>query len=108
MAFERAAAPYNLLARDRAQSKGMRGRTIGPMTVWYHQDNDLAAAELFADADRDHVCFDAALWFVAEQMRLGLVVPEALREWGYGAILGTIERPSGKGKWTCRGFVPVF
>ncbi len=98
-AFARAAAPYDRLAKARAQSKGMVGQDRASGVTWFSQDKELAAADLIADVDDDPVSFDAALWFVAEQVRLGQVVPEPLREWGYKAIRGTIKRPAGQGKY---------
>ncbi|WP_054006869.1 hypothetical protein [Cypionkella psychrotolerans] len=97
-AFELAEAPYQKLAEARARSFGLVGQTR-ENCVWFTQDINKAAAELFSQAQLDPVCFDAALWFVSDRVRNGEIVPEVLREWASKAILGHAKRPKAKGKY---------
>ena len=97
-AFRRAEAPYLDLAKARAHSRGIVGAPDG-RSIWAKQDLDRAAEILNAEAARDSVSFDAALWFVSERVRQGQVVPEVLRQWASDAIIGRVEKPKAKGKY---------
>lgn len=123
-AFNRCNAPYQEWARRRAEKKGMQvqqafelnGKSKVDITadfvagerqnndkgflVFLKQDPEAAADELVREIKDDPISFEAARFLVADQIRAGHVVPNALREWCCGMILGEIKRPKLKGKPT--------
>lgn len=66
--------------------------------VMTKQDPDLAALELSAEVNDDPISYNAAKYLVASLIQQGNPVPEPLREWCAGVLMGTVTRPKTKGK----------
>lgn len=99
-AFLNALPPYWDYIRSIAAVAGATVSQTEEGIFHFEKDRNKAALSLLASARTDPLAFDAARYFLAECIRYGQEVPKPLREWGYFAVTGQIERPKAKGKYS--------
>jgi hypothetical protein len=98
-AFLNALPPYRHYIRTSAALAGAEMTQTEEGIFRFERDRDKAATRLLAAARTDPLAYDAATFMLAECIRYGLKAPRPLREWGFFAITGQIERPKAKGKY---------